>query len=409
MTVSLSARPVATGPKPLRAGALLALLAPTALTLYANFNGVQAILAPERIEDIDRVNKISQLAVLTTICAVTGVLGLAIGGAVSDATRGQFGRRAPWLVAMAILSAALTVTLGLQATLIGVMAVNGVLWFTLNFHQAALLATNTDRVPERRRTLASSLLGVSGPLGAMLGINLAAAFPNVLGHAALAGMLLATTTLFVIFAPEPPHRPAPRTERRSAWNMLASFGSRDFALAFLFRLLMFVGQFSINNYLFYILQDHIRAENPAVATGEYYVLRTSVTIVTAFAMLWFVNRTSKRRVFAQAYALLMAAGMLTPIVAPNWHGMLAFAALGGLATGVYSAVDLPLMQKVLPHPDNAGRDLALLVMAGATAQFLAPWIGGGVIAHLGYDTLFAVSAFITLLSGLAISMIRRAN
>jgi MFS family permease len=409
LTVSLPARPEASGVKPLRVSTLLALLTPTALALYANFQGVQAILAPERIEDIDAVNKIGHLAVLTTIGAVTGVLGLALGGAASDATRGRFGRRAPWLVAMALASAALTLALGLQTTLIGVMAAGGALWFTLNFYQAALLATNTDRVPERRRTLASSLLGISGPLGAMLGVNLAAAYPNILGHAALAAMLIVMTAVFVSLAPEPPHRPAPRREQRGGWNMLASFGSRDFALAFAFRVLMFLGQFSINNYLFYILQDHIRSENPGVATGELNALRTCVTIVAAFATLWLVNRTSRRRLFAQSFALIMAAGMLIPAFYPNWRGMLAFAALSGLASGVYSAVDLPLMQKLLPHPDNAGRDLALLVMAGAAAQFLAPWIGGGVIAHFGYDTLFVVAAFITLLSGLAMSMIRRVS
>ncbi len=48
------------------------------------------------------------------------------------------------------------------------------------------------------------------------------------------------------------------------------------------------------------------------------------------------------------------------------------------------------------------------IMAGASAQFLAPWIGGGLIGHFGYEALFIVAAFITLLCGLSISMIRRA-
>ncbi len=395
----------------LRSSHLLALLTPTAMALYANFQGVQSILAPERIEDIDPAHKIEWLAIFTTIGAVTGVLGLTIGGAASDATRGPYGRRAPWLVAMAVASAMLMISLAVQSTLIGVMTICGVLWFTLNFYQAALLATNTDRVPERRRTLASSLLGVSGPIGAMVGINLAAALPNIKGHMILAALMLVMTAVFVTLAAEPPHRPFREhsRERRSAWNVLASFRSRDFALGYLFRLLMFTGQFTVNNYLFYVLQDFTRVKLPAVATGEFTALRTCVTIVASFATLWLVNRTSRRKIFAQSYALIMAAGMLAPVFIPRFEGMLAFAVLAGLASGVYSAVDLPLMQKLLPHPDNAGRDLALLVMAGASAQFLAPWIGGGVIAHFGYGALFFVCAFITLLSGLAMSLIRQAR
>jgi len=410
VTVSLSARPAATGPAEIRVSRLLALLLPTALSLYANFNGVQSILAPELIELIDRAHKIERLAELTTVCAVTGVLGLSLGGAFSDATWGRFGRRAPWLAAMALLSAGLSLGLAGQTTLTGVTIVCGGLWFTLNFFQAALLAATPDRVPDEKRALASSVVGISGPLGAVFGVNVAAFLPNGLGNAALVLCLLISTALFLTFAREKPHppRPRPTNGRRRSLNLFRSFGHRDFALAYVFRVLMFLGQFSINNYLFYILQDHVGSANPGVASGQISALRTTATLATVGLALWFANRTEKRKVFAQAYALLMAAAMLIPVAFPSWAGMLAFAALSGAASGVYSAVDLPLMSKVLPAPESAGRDLALLVMAGASAQFLAPWIGGGLIAHFGYESLFIVSAFITLICGLTISLVRRA-
>jgi MFS family permease len=389
---------------------LLTLLLPTALSLYANFNGLQSIVTPKLIEAIDPAHKIERLAELTTICAVTGVLGLSLGGAFSDATYGRYGRRAPWLAGMALLSAGLSIGLVGQKTLLGVDALCGALWFTLNFYQAALLAATPDRVPDKKRALASSVVGISGPLGAMLGINLAAVLPSQLGAAALALGLLGATAAFLVFAREKPFAQRPRAAggRRHSLNLFRSFGHRDFALAYGFRVLMFLGQYCINNYLFYILQDHIGASNPGVASGEINALRTTATLATVGLALWFASRTEKRKVFAQAYALLMSASMLIPAVWPTWSGMLAFAALSGLASGVYSAIDLPLMAKVLPASESAGRDLALLVMAGASAQFLAPWIGGGLIAHFGYEALFIAAAFITLLCGLTISMIRRA-
>ena len=91
------ARPMISIPK------LMALLLPTAAALYGNFQGVQQILAPARVQAIDPSGKIGDLAVLTMICAVTGILGLTVGGAASDATSGRWGRRAPWLVAMGAL------------------------------------------------------------------------------------------------------------------------------------------------------------------------------------------------------------------------------------------------------------------------------------------------------------------
>ena len=137
-------------------------------------------------------------------------------------------------------------------------------------------------------------------------------------------------------------------------------------------------------------------------------MRTLATVTAIVVGLWIANRIERRKIFAQVYALAMAAAMFAPIVSPTWNGMLVFAALGGLAMGVYATVDLTLMSRVLPNRDSAGRDLALLVMAGASAQFVAPWVGGGLIRYFGYDSLFIVCAFVTLLAGLAISALRSA-
>src|SRR5260370_6427574 len=165
---------------------------------------------------------------------------------------------------MAAASAVLSASLGLQRSLAGIAALYGVLWFTLNFFQAALLAVMPDRVPAHRRSLASSIFGFAGPLGTLVGSGVAALAPDERGNVVLAALLAATTAAFVIFAreearlaPETGAEPtAARRRLRLTWSALGSFASRDYALAYAFRTLMFVGQFSINNYLLYILQDH---------------------------------------------------------------------------------------------------------------------------------------------------------
>ncbi|MGA2794006.1 MAG: MFS transporter, partial [Roseiarcus sp.] len=103
------------------------------------------------------------------------------------------------------------------------------------------------------------------------------------------------------------------------------------------------------------------------------------------------------------------AAMVVPVLSPTWSGMLIFASLGGIAMGAYATVDLTLMSLVLPNKDSAGRDLALLVMAGAAAQFVAPLIGGVLIKFLGYDELFLVTAVITLFAGAVTFFIRGAR
>ena len=390
----------------------LSFLLPTAIALYASFNGVQSILVPDRIEAIDAAAKVADVAGLTVICAATGVAGLVAVGAASDATSSRFGRRAPWLAGMAALSLILAFALSQQRSVGGIAACYGALWFTLNGFQAALLAVAPDRVPERLRGRASSLFAVAGPLGALVGVNLAARLSPELGYLALFGALGAATAAFLGFAREAPFAKPPRPPAaRLRFAALASFRSRDFTLAWVFRVLMFSAQFAINNYLLYILRDYVGEANlpghdARAAAGLVGALRTLATLAAIAAAHNLAQRTSRRRVFAQGYAALMSLAMLAPVVSPTWAGMLVYAGVGGLAMGGYAVIDLTLMSRVLPNPDTAGRDLALLVMAGATSQFIAPTLANFLIGASGYASLFLVSAFITVAAGWVVGRLR---
>ena len=389
----------------------LALLLPTAIALYASFQGVQAILVPDRVEAIDAAAKVGNMAWLTVICAGTGVAGLFAIGAASDATSSRFGRRAPWLAGMALLSLIAAAMLSQQRSIGGVAVFYGGLWFTLNGFQAALLAVAPDRVPARLSRRASSLFAVAAPIGGLIGVNVAAYLRPGLGYLALFGYLATATCLFLIFAREAPFAAAKRARGRFRLQALTSFRSRDFALAFLFRLLMFAAQFAINNYLLYVLRDYVGAfalpgHDARGATGLFNTVRTIATLTAIFAGHHLAARTSRRRVFAQGYAALMALAMLAPVVSATWAGMLVFAVLGGVAMGLYAVIDLTLMSRVLPNPLTAGRDLALLVMAAATAQFIAPTMASLLIAAFGYPSLFLVSATITVAAGAVVGMLR---
>ena len=340
MNVSISVRQAARPAAPASTTRLLSLLLPTALALYANFQAAQTIQIPAQIEAIDPRGKIADVALLTMICSVTGILGLTAGGAASDATRSRWGRRAPWLAGMAVASALLTIGSGLQSGLIGVAVFYGVLWFTLNCFQGAMLAVTPDHVPDNRRNLASSILGVAGPLGALIGVNLAAIASPEAGHAMLAALLLAATAIFVVFAREEPWlTPAATPARltsdlpgrwwRMTWGLLRSFSSRDFSLAYTLRGLLFIAQFSINNYLLYILQDHIGVANlpsgnAQIAAGVLNTLRTCATLGAIAIGYGIAHRIERRKIFVQGYAIGMAIAMLVPVISPTWTGMLDF-------------------------------------------------------------------------------------
>lgn len=396
---------------------VLGALLPMAMALYGSFQGIQTILVPARVEALDPLHKVADVALMTMICAGTGVAGLVLGGAASDATRSRWGRRAPWLAGMGVAAVILGLGLAAQRTLAGVALLYGALWFALNFFQAVMLAVTPDRIPPRWRSLASSVVAIAGPLGGLIGVNLAALSTTFAGHAGLAAALAATTAAFVVFAREPPWlgagaaKPRPSRRPRLSFGLFKSFRSRDFALAYGFRVLMFTAQFSVFNYLLYILQDRVGAAalpdgDAKLAAGLFNSVRTLATLAAILVGGFVAERTHRRKIFAQVYALGMAGALLIPAFRADWPAMLAFAVLSGLAIGAYSTIDLTLMSKVLPDPDAAGRDIALLVMAGASAQFLAPPLGAALIAWGGYGNLFLAAALLTLAAGLAVSRIR---
>ena len=378
------------------------LILPTA-GMYATFQGLQQILIPAQMEALDPVNKIANLGLLTTLSAISAVIALPAGGAVSDRTRGRWGRRTPWLVATSLVSAILMIIMGRAEALLPFALVYMLLWFVMNFYQGALTAVLPDRVPPERRGIASAMIGFSVPLGIMFGVNIAARMASFTSYAVIAAMLLVLTAAFVFLAPEPPYR------ERSAYSKLpsapkssvgtrvhaffGSFGSRDFTFAFLSRALLFVAYFSASGYLFYFMQDGVGAAklpggDVKLAVSKLSTVNMIAWIVAILISGWLADRWKRHKMFVGISAVGLSLTFFIPILVPTWHGMLIYSTLNGLFFGTYMAIDLALMSFVLPQEENAGRDMGLLAVATAAPQLVSPTIAGGLILLSGYDALY---------------------
>lgn len=391
--------------------------------MYALFQGIQQILIPAQAEALDPANKIANLALLTVLSSIGAVAGLLAGGALSDATRGRFGRRTPWLVAMALLSAALAIAMGQTVGLLALAVFYMMLWFASNFYQGVLTAVLPDRIPEERRGIASSIIGLGTPLGILLGVNVVARVPVPVAYVLIGLFLVATTLIFVFAAPEGRYD-APRVVRArvsdQGWieralgfvgHFFASFRHRDFMLAFLSRAMLFLAYFTISGYLFYILQDYIGTKNlpgqdAKVATSILATVTTAVWIVTVAAAGWIADWLNRRKLFVGFCSIGMGFTMMIPIFFPSWEAIIVFKALAGLFFGTYMAVDLALMSLVLPDRDTQGRDMAVLAVATAGPQILSPLVAGGIITWLGYTELFLFGAAMAIGGGILTFFIR---
>ena len=398
-------------------GRLLALVLPMAMAMYAAFQGCQYVLLPIQLQAIDAPHKVANMATIVAITAVTGALGMVAGGWATDVTRSRWGGRTPWLLAMGLASVALYLPFGFATSVGAVAFFAAALWFTLNFFQGAMLTVLPARVSERDRAFALAFFAVGGPIGGLAGYQVAALVGGAWGYIALATAFLALLALFLVFAPE-----TEAERNRLAKTIVAapdslpsgtfaSFRRRDFLLAFVFRLAIFSGQAAILNYLVYYLIDRIGlsaipSRSAEIGVGQIAGMRTICTLVGLALGMVLVRRTANRKMFLQAYALVMGGAMLLPVFAPNWTSLLVYGGLGGLAMGFYSTVDLHLMSAVLPNPRTKGRDMGMLAMTGALGQLVGPPLASVAIQTIGYSAMFELAAFITLGGGIAAGFLR---
>ncbi|OZC55903.1 hypothetical protein CH267_13295 [Rhodococcus sp. 06-621-2] len=386
--------------------------------MYALYQGVQQILIPLQVQHIDPDRKVANLAILTAVVAVTSLIAIPIGGAISDRTRGRFGRRTPWLVGASLLSLGLLAIMGNLQAMLPLTVVYGALWFTANFYQGAWVGILPDRVPVARRGVASSVIGFATPLGILIGVNYAAQVPQNIAYLTLGLFLFGTTLILVFGAPEGPFEghPPVKKERRSPLQLVGEFFSgfahANFRYAFISRFLLYLSYFVVNGYLLYTLQDRIGVENlpgnsAAVGIGILTTINSVTWIAVASFCGWLADKFDRRKLFVGICAVGMGAGMLVPVFYPTWTGMIIYAVLVGGFKGAYVAIDLALMSLVLPNHLSAGRDMGLLSIATGTPQLISGAIAGLLITFAGgYTTLFIFGAFVSLLAGITILPIR---
>lgn len=403
-------------------GRFLGLLLVGNLAMFGLFQGIQQILLPSQVADIDPAGKVAAYGVLASLGAGVAAVGNPLFGALSDRTRGRFGRRAPWLLAGAIVAFLALLLLGGMRSLFTLGVVYVAVMAAMSAYQAVIGALVPDRVPEARRGLVSSLIGVATTVGVLLGVNGASALAGnrIAGYAVLGAVLVVATILLVTLSRDPvPGAAAPAADTEHVplpvrlGRFFSSLADRDFRWAFVARVLMMAGYWTINTYLLYTLTDYIGTEAiPGGNASTAVATLATVSMVTMFVTTLFSgalsDRLNRRKAFVIVSSMGMAAAAVIPLVSPTWTGMLLYSALSGLFFGIYGAVDQAIMTLVLPKAENTGRDLGLLNVATTGPQIAGPFIAAAIIGLTGgYGGLFAFVIVTALLGAVAIVPIRK--
>ncbi|WP_424210612.1 MFS transporter [Streptomyces sp. BI20] len=426
-------RPATPAPAPPegRGLALLHLTLPVAnIALYLLWMGIGGFLLPIQVARITGTNDAGALAVAGAIGAVLATIGNPVFGQLSDRTRSRFGRRGPWILLCAVLGALALIAQAHAATIATLGLSWGVVQFIMNGYQAALTAVMPDRVPTRKYGTFSALVGLGIPLGTIAGAlviggvpgakfgtdgvigGFGGRFTGAAGYYLIAAVVVAAALLFTLASPDRDSRDLPR-EPFSPARFLAGFrvdlrAHPDFGWAFVSRLGVLLGYFIVVTYNMFLLDDHIKipADDLLPTVGFLMIVNALCTVLASVLIGPLVDRVGRIKPFVLGSGIVAALALVIPMVAPTESGMIAYNIVGGLAFGVYMAVDMALITAVLPKAADAGKDMGLINIANAGPQILAPAVAGWIVGAGGYGALFPTAAAISLIGALGALRVR---
>ncbi|MCO1654144.1 MFS transporter [Pseudonocardia humida] len=386
--------------------------------LFVNIanGGVANSLVPNLIAELDEANKVAIFGLTGAVSAVAAVVSQPLWGLLSDRTRSRLGRRVPWIVGGVVGLGATLLGLALGGTVALVVALAAVVAIFYSMITGPLSAIIPDRTPVARRGVFSALGSLGIFVGGLIGIVIASRFVGDLtvGFVVMAGLAVIGGIPFALALRDRKFDTvAPVAERVSWTETLRSFfvdprKHPDFFWAFIARLVLIVGYWSIVSFQLYILDDYIGLG--LAQANEVFPLVTgvmSLAIIVALVPSGLISdRIGRRKPFVVVASIVVAVSCVVPIVSPTITGALVSIALGGLGIGVYLAVDQALMTQVLPNASDAGKDLGVLNIAQAGGQVLAPLVASLVISVAGYPMLYGFAAVMAVLAALAILPIR---
>lgn len=378
------------------------------LGLFMTYAGLVAVLLPQQMTNLDAAHKVGNLALVTSISSVATIFVQPIIGAISDRTRSRLGRRAPWLLIGGLGGALCTIAMQFANSLFWIALLWVLTQVLLNAFQGPLSAIVSDRVDSADRGTASALTGVGGAVGGTVGVILAGQLLNRIGigYDIFGILVIVVCVLFVLLNPD---KPSTEVEMpKMDWG--AFFRSflvnprehPDFAWAFGGRFFMVLGYQAVSAYQLYILTDYIHLST-AQAGGVIGLMNVCSLVTTSVSTLVFgrlSDKIGRRKIFVFTSTLLIAGGILIPLLAPSVAGMIIYGSIVGFGYGAYSSVDMALMIDVLPAGEDAAKDLGILNIASNVPQALTPVIAAALLGAFNnnYAAIFIYSAVAALLS-----------
>jgi MFS family permease len=303
---------------------------------------------------------------------------------------------------------------------------------TLNASYAAVTAMLPDQVPVGQRGTVSAVVGACQPLGVMLGAVLVGLIPQTgveVGSEEVGGqgpryiavaVILALTSLLFVWGMREARLDASRVPALRWGEFARSFWidprqHPDFGWVWITRFLVVLGNAFVTTYLLFFARDVLELAPTEADTTVAGWLTSYIIGLLLFALVTgpLSDRTGRIRVFVVVSSLVIVASQVILASARDSGTVAIAAAVLGAGFGAYTAVDLALISRVLPRPEDRAKDLGVVNIANALPQVLAPVIAGVLIASLksqgyatAYQVLYLAAAAVTVLGAVLVLKIK---
>jgi MFS family permease len=386
--------------------------------LMALYSGVLGVLLPNQIAELDEGSKANNLALLFAITSIFSTLTTPIAGALSDRTRGPWGRRSPWIAIATLIGSLCLFGVSFMTSFWSLMVLWVMAAIAYNSMQPAMTTLIADRFAPETRGGVSGIVGAGMTAGLTAGTVVAGylAGDRFLAYGLFAGAIAASCLAFVALNREPPSSALPpRTFSLGAFLKGFWISPRehpDFAWAFASRFTIYMGYQAVAAYLLYILRDYV-----GLSDGDSNIAIANLAIVTLVCLVasslisgYLSDRYQRRKPFVILGSLIMGVAMVAPLVLPDMRGMWAYAAIIGVGYGMFMSIDMALMTQVLPKSalGDEGKDLGVLTTAVNIPQILSPVMAAALLAASGgdYRTIFWAAVIFVFGSALCVIPIR---
>ncbi|MDJ0643647.1 MAG: MFS transporter [Erythrobacter sp.] len=369
------------------------------------------VLLPLKVTALMGSEDVGALARVTFYGAIVASAANIAFGILSDRSRNRIG----WILFGLVTSSLLLIAIGKAASLVELIVLVMLWQIGLNMMLGPLFAWAGDCFPDDQKGLLGGLLAVAPAMGAVAGSlvtfeRIVSVEYRLYAVAALVGALVLPALIFGRNQSRPRllHTidTAGATAREPDGSALQtrSIVARMWGARFLVQ----IAEAGLFAFLLFWLRSIVEDFHENTAANVFSL----VLIVSVPISLWlgrWSDRQDRPMAPLVACSAVAAAGLVMMALATEISFAIGSFVVFGIAATIFLSLHTGQTLRVLPKPQNRGRDLGIFNLTNTVPSLVMPWLTLMLVPSFGFAALFAFfAALAALAAGLLATALKRA-